>query len=446
MHTYTEMTLKFLQDLIRIDTTNPPGNELGAATYVADVLRSHGIEAMVLESAPQRGNVVARLRGDGSARPLLLMSHLDVVPADPQGWDHPPFAAHVADGYIWGRGSTDTKQLTAMQMTTMIALTQEQIPLARDVILVASADEEVGGAMGMKWLVDQHWELIEAQYAINEGGGFGLRFGGGNFYLCQTGEKGICWMRFTTTGKAGHGAMPGEDNAVIKLATALQQLSRVQLPQHRTRTVVKLVRALAAALPFPRLSVLPLALNGILERVVLSSIGGESEIATLLRSTLRNTVAATVLSAGSKTNVIPAEATAHVDGRLMPDQSPDDLLREIRPYIGPDVQIDFLETSAGYESDPESALFECFQQVLVQHDPGSKLLPYIVPGGTDGRFLAERGVKVYGFSPSRYEPGWNALAQAHAQNERLSLANLEFGTDVLRDVVCTFCRAASSIR
>ena len=183
---------ELLQNLIRFDTTNPPGNELPAAQYVADVLRGEGLDPIVLESAPGRGNVVARLRGDGSPGALLLMSHLDVVPAEPKEWDHPPFASEVADGYIWGRGAVDTKQLTAMQMAVLVTLKRQNVPLRRDVVLAATADEETGAEQGMGWLARNHPDLLDCQYAINEGGGFGVEIGGRRFYVCQTGEKGVC--------------------------------------------------------------------------------------------------------------------------------------------------------------------------------------------------------------------------------------------------------------
>ena len=198
-----DMAVRFLRDLICFDTTNPPGHELPAAQYVADVLRREGFDPVILESAPGRGNVVTRLRGDGSAGALLLMSHLDVVPADPDEWDHPPFAADVVDGCIWGRGAVDTKQLTAMQLALLIALKRENVPLKRDIVLAATADEETGGEHGMAWLVQNYPEWVDCEYAINEGGGFGVEVGSRRMYLCQTGEKGVCWLKLTAKARQG---------------------------------------------------------------------------------------------------------------------------------------------------------------------------------------------------------------------------------------------------
>jgi acetylornithine deacetylase/succinyl-diaminopimelate desuccinylase-like protein len=441
-----ELATHFLQELIRIDTTNPPGNELPAAEYIAGLLRKEGLQPAVLESAPGRGSVVVRLcqheslsdcRGAQDA--LLLMSHLDVVPADAGEWTHPPFAAEVADGYVWGRGACDTKGLTAVQLALLITLKRDGTPLRRDIVFAATADEETGGECGMAWLVRHHPHLLDCRFAINEGGGFGLKVGGKHLYLVQTGEKGVCWMRLTVTGTPGHGSMPREDNAIARLCTALARMSRAHLPQHRTVIADRLVRSVANAQRFQDGVKTRLLLNPLIEPLIQSRVRESSQVGSSIAATLRNTVSPTVLRAGSKTNVIPGEATAEVDGRLMPGQTPQDLLREIRPYIGDDVRVDFLTQSKGYESDPASPLFDVFQQVLSEHDPGSVAVPYIVPGGTDGRFLAERDVKVYGFHPLRQEPGINMLEMAHARDERISVANLEFGTAVLYDVVRRFC-------
>jgi len=434
-----DMAVGFLRDLICFDTTNPPGHELPAAQYVAGVLRQEGFDPVILESAPGRGNVVVRLRGDGSAGALLLMSHLDVVPADAKEWDHPPFAAEVADGCIWGRGAVDTKQLTAMQMALLIALKHEDVPLKRDIILAATADEEMGGARGMGWLTQNHPDWVDCEYAINEGGGFGVEVGSRRMYLCQTGEKGVCWLKLTAKGTPGHGSIPHADNAVGKLCQAVARLSKARLPQHRTATVECMVRSFAAAQKGLASFLLPLVLNPLLEGAILSRMEGESEFAAVLRACLHNTVSPTVLSAGQKTNVIPREAVAHVDGRLLPGQETEDLLREIQPYLGDDIQVELLQSSTPYESECESPLFALFQEVLAEHDPGCEVVPFLVPGSTDGRFLAERGVRVYGFSPFKQEPGMSMLELAHARNERISLANVEFGTNVLYDVVQRLC-------
>ncbi len=433
----SELT-RFLCDLVRIDTTNPPGNELPAAQYVANVLREAGIDPVILESAPGRGNVIARLKGDGSARPMLLMSHLDVVPAEPKEWSHPPFQAELADGCIWGRGCMDCKVLTAMQLGVLLALKRDGVPLHRDVILAATADEEAGGELGMQWLVEQHPSLLDAEYAINEGGGFGLQFGQKRFYLVDSGEKGVCWIKLTAHGTPGHGSMPHSDNAVVKLSAALTRLGGAMLPHHRTRSVERMLHIVGQEMGLAARLFLPLLLSPTIEPVIQRMLAKRGQLGPALRAVLHNTVSPTVVRAGSKTNVIPAEAGAEVDGRLLPGQTPDDLLREIRPIIGPEIEAQVIKHGASWESEPASPLFDVFVQVLGERDPGCVVLPFLMPGASDGRFLAERGVRVYGFSPMRQEPGMNLMQLMHAPDERISEANLEFGADVLYDVLKRF--------
>ncbi|HHH41942.1 MAG TPA: M20/M25/M40 family metallo-hydrolase, partial [Chloroflexi bacterium] len=214
----TEEAVRHLQGLIRINTTNPPGNERVAADYLAELLSAEGYDPVVLESAPGRGNVVARYRGSGEAPPLLLLSHLDVVPVEPEHWDHAPFGGEVADGIVWGRGALDMKSIVVMQLMTMLLLKREEVPLKRDVIFAATADEEMGGRYGAGFLVDEHLDLIRAEHALSEFGGFPIDLGGRRIYLCQVAEKGICWVRMRARGRPGHGSTPHRDNAVVKLA------------------------------------------------------------------------------------------------------------------------------------------------------------------------------------------------------------------------------------
>jgi acetylornithine deacetylase/succinyl-diaminopimelate desuccinylase-like protein len=382
---------------------------------------------------------VARLKGDGSLRPLLLLSHLDVVPADPGEWDHPPFAAEIAGGYMWGRGTTDTKNLTAIELALLVTLKREGAPLRRDIILAGTADEETGGQLGMTWLLDHHANLLDAEYCINEGGGDGVQLGGRTFYTCQTGEKGVCWMRLTVHGTPGHGSMPREDNAVARLCAAVARAAEARLPLRRTATVERLVEAVAATLPPEAARVVRGVFDPQTEEFSLSQMAAFPEIQTLLRATLHDTISPTMLEAGSKANVIPGVARATLDGRIMPGQTPQAFVAEVKALLGPDVEVELLQSSTGYESEPASPLFDQMRAVLEEHDPGCILAPFLVPGATDGRMLAARGVKVYGFCPTRDEPGWRALEMAHTRNERLSLANLTFGSEVLYDLVRRFC-------
>ena len=434
-----ELTTEYLRHLVRFDTSNPPGNELPCAEYIADVLRAEGMEAQVFEPEPSRGSAVCRLRGDGSQGPVLLMSHIDVVPADASEWMHPPFAAEIHDGYMWGRGSIDTKVLTAAEMATMVTLKREGVALRRDIILAATADEEKGGHKGMGWLAENHFDAIAAEYALNEGGGFGIDMDGRRVYLCQTGQKGSCWLKLTAHGPTGHTAAVSGPNSVAKLCAAVTRLAQAKLPQHRTKSVEQMVHDLGRLKGFPASVLLPLALHPAFEGLILNRSAMSGTIGSILKATLHNTAKATVLRAGEQVNVSPPEAVAYVDGRLVPGQTSEDLIGEIRPYIGDEIAVEIELEAPGFESGYASALYEVFGEVLRAHDPGAALVPFLVPGGTDGHHVAGKGIKVYGFNPLRAEPNWPMIQLAHAPNERISLANVEFCSTVLLDVVRRFC-------
>ena len=288
-------------------------------------------------------------------------------------------------------------------------------------------------------------ELIEVcpEYCINEGGGFGIKIGERVLYFCQTAEKGVCWLRARTHGKPGHASTPAGRTAVDDLTEALSRLSRARLPQHRTRTVEALIRYIAQNLGGWQGRLFPLALNPWIESFILKrleSAGTMAHMAPVLRAMLHNTATATVLRAGQKTNVIPSLAEAEIDCRILPGQTPESLLAELRPILGDEVELEPIVTSTPYESDHQSELYDVISQVMAEHDPGCSVVPFLVPGSTDGRFLAAKGVRVYGFGPMKYEPDMPFIMElAHGHNERISVANLMFGTRVLYDVVRRFC-------
>jgi acetylornithine deacetylase/succinyl-diaminopimelate desuccinylase-like protein len=229
--------LRCLSDLLKIDTSNPPGNERPAADYLAAVLAREGIPHQRLESAPGRTSVVARLTGSGSKAPLLLSGHLDVVPAEPEHWRHPPFAAVEADGYLWGRGAIDMKNMVAMSLMTLVLLQRQGVRLDRDVIFAAVADEEAGARHGSLFLVEKHPELVRAEYVLTEVGGHTMHVGAARFYPVQVSEKGLCWFELRAEGPPGHGSMPHPHNAVARLARAIAALADARLPQHNTAVV-----------------------------------------------------------------------------------------------------------------------------------------------------------------------------------------------------------------
>jgi len=438
----TQETTTFLQELIRFDTTNPPGNETPCARHIAGVFDREGIPAEVVEPLPGRGSVVARLKGDSSRRPLLLLSHLDVVPAVASDWKRHPFAGDLVDGEVWGRGALDTKNLTAVWMEVMLQVKRLGLPLSRDLIFAATADEEMGGVWGLGWLVENRPELVDAEFCLNEGGGQGLAFGDRTVYVCQTAEKGICWTRVTARGTAGHASMPHDDNPVVHLAAVLHRLGTTRLPMHVTDTFRLFVERLAAALGGPLGEGVRLLLDPATAEQALALIGDRYQVNTI-RAMSRNTACPTVLHASEKTNVIPQTATAMVDCRILPGQTPETLLGELRELLGLDrdegavapagkIELELDRTSLATESPAETPLMEALAAAVSRHNPGAAVVPYLVPGATDSRFLRPRGTVAYGFCPLL--PGTD-LASVHGINERIPVASLRFALQVLWEAV-----------
>lgn len=430
-------TTEFLQRLVQFDTTNPPGNELECARWIAGVFEREGISATVVEPAPGRGSVIARLRGTGARRPLLLLSHLDVVPAVAADWDHPPFSGLIRDGEIWGRGTLDTKGLTAVWMEVMLQVKRLGLRLQRDLIFAATADEEMGGTWGVKWLVDNQPELLDCELALNEGGGTGLDLGGRTVFTYQTAEKGICWLRVTVHGTAGHASIPHSDNPVVHLSAILHKLGTSRLPVHISDTFRLFIERTTAALPDQVGQLFRMTLDAGTAEAALSMLPDEHK-ANTIRAMSRNTASPTVVRAGEKTNVIPQTATAEVDCRILPGQTPESLLAEVRDLLGLEgrpgekVELELIRTSVATESPPDTELSEAIARAMARHDPEAKVVPYLVPGATDGRFLRPRGVVCYGFCPTLPDVD---IRTVHGKNERLPLSSLEFGLKVLWDVV-----------
>lgn len=423
------------QRLLRIDTTNPPGNELPAAELLAEELRSAGLDPVVLQSAAGRGNVVARLAGTGQLPPLLLTAHLDVVEAEPSAWQHPPFCGEVHDGCLWGRGAIDMKNMAAMSVAILTRLAREGVKPARDLIFAGVADEEAGCRYGSLWLCDNHPELVRSEFAIGEGGGFNLRVAGKTFFTVQVAEKGVCWVRATARGEPGHGSMPREDSAVVRLSEAVARLGAQGLPRHSSAPVQAFVDALASHLPGPMRPFVKMLGNPTLGPAVLNLLPDPS-IKRAFRALLGNTAAPTVLRAGNKTNVIPSVATAEIDGRILPGQSPDDFLRELREVLGQDIEIETIHSLPPVITEPkESSLYTVIHEVMAERAPEAPVVPFILQGFTDAKAFTSLGAKWYGFAPVRLPPELRFADMFHGHDERIPVDGLAWGTETLMQVV-----------
>ena len=434
--------ITYMRNLLRLDTRNPPGNETLAAEYLRGILEQEGIACEIVGPGPDRGSIVARLKGDGSAPPLLLMSHTDVVAVEPEKWTHDPFAAEITDGFIYGRGALDMKHMVTMELMTMLLLKRVGVPLKRDVIFMAAADEEVGGHNGAGWVAQNRPELIQAEYALNEGGGIAFEINGRRYYTVQTAEKGAARFRLRATGKPGHGSMPHDENAILKLAEVIGRLRNHQPPAHFSASFRGFVTGIASAQP-PEVAQMILA-------ILASEDTADAAIDALpvdnlqkleLRAMAHNTIAPTLLQAGSQINVIPSEAEVSLDARILPGWTTEMFLEEIRTIFGEDIDVEFIDPDLALEADPASPLFDLIKDVVREHDPEATVIPTLIVGGTDAQRVAGLGIKVYGFAPEMFISGLNDLDRIHGHDERINIRSLQWGTHVLYDVVARFASA-----
>ncbi len=437
-----------LQTLLRIDTTNPPGDEIKAARALAQDLEGDGISCEIIESAPGRANLITRLESGTDEPPLLLSGHLDVVKADePERWTHPPFGGVLADGYIWGRGAVDMKNFVAMSAMMLKLLRRREVPLKRDIIFAAVADEEDGTTFGSKFLVEQHPDKVRAGYALCEGGGFTMDFKGAAVCPVETAEKGKAFLRITARGPSGHGSMPMADSALLRLSEALTRVGATHLPQHTTDTMAAFIRGLADLAPYPERLVLPRLLSPATSGFILDKVLKGSPEATKFHTMLRNTAVPTSVRAGdpASNNIIPGEAVAELDGRLLPGQTGDDLVAELREVVGDDeLSIEVMREFQGRElHPPESPLWSCIIKEIGRRDRALKVLPLLLPGFTDMTNFSRLGTRCYGFAPVKLDPRRDPpFAELfHGFDERIPEDGYHWGLGLLWDVVRRFVAA-----
>jgi acetylornithine deacetylase/succinyl-diaminopimelate desuccinylase-like protein len=427
--------------LIKTETVNPPGNELPAILIVKDILESAGFPRewfTIVESAPNRVNLVARLRGDGSKRPLLLSGHVDVVPVEREYWEHDPFGGEVIDGEVWGRGALDMKGFLVMYLQVFLELFKQKIPLKRDVILAAIADEEAGFTHGSKFLVEQHRELIEAEYGFTEGGAMTIHLGKTKLYPIQVAEKSVCWLRMRVHGEPGHGSMPHARNPVLLLSQAIDKIRRVRhLPVHLSPTFIKMLDGAGSQLKPPISSLTGLLHSPFMVNLLLNNMKGDA--GNMVRALVTNTVSPNLLHAGSKINVIPSIAEAEIDSRLVPGQTPEDVVREIRKIVGEAVEIEEVYCTGGAAFSTDTPLYKLLERRTRQMDPEGLVIPMLMPGATDACQYKQAGITVYGFTPGILPAGLQILQLAHGHNERMPISYIESGLPVIWDVVNEFC-------
>lgn len=420
--------VEILQSLIRFDTTNPPGNEADCVAYVNSLLTRAGFETTLLAKDPNRPNLIARLKGQGNAPPLLLYGHVDVVTTLGQVWTHPPFEGVIVDGCVWGRGALDMKGGIAMMLAAFLKAKAEGLPTSGDVVLAILSDEEGGGDYGAKYLVENHAKQFKSiRYALGEFGGSRFYFGRKKLYPIMVAEKQICWMQAHVRGPGGHGAFPMRGGAMAKLARVLQQLDQRRLPVHITPAARQMIGGMASALSFPQNLILRQLLNPRLTDLMLRLLGIRGQG---LQPLFHNTVNATIVRGGDKINVIPSEIALELDGRLLPGFKPDDMIAELRRLIGDDVELKVLRHDSG-PAEPDMGFFDTLAGILREADPGALPVPMFMPGVTDGRFFSQLGIQTYGFTPMNLPPGLELLQKAHAADECIPVEALDFGTNAI---------------
>jgi acetylornithine deacetylase/succinyl-diaminopimelate desuccinylase-like protein len=450
-----------LRDLIRIPSINPPqagapDGELLAARRVAGILAAVGLEPEVIEPVAGRGSVHARLRGDGTGGgPLLLLSHLDVVPAPAERWSHDPFAADLVDGYVYGRGAVDMKAMVAMELGVVRLLAadaraagldpaRDPIPgLRRDILFTATADEEAGGIWGAKWIAEHRPEWLRAAAALNECGGVSATIAGRRFYPIQVAEKGYAAYRIAIRGTWGHGSMPREDNAAVLAAAVIARLA-VPGPTRMTPVMARFLELAAVELPAEAAVILRgLAGDDPGRSEAALAVACDPMYARALRALLRDTISPDVVHAGIKYNVIPGDAVVEVDCRILPGTTEADMRAELIVRLGPELaaacEIDLIVFGAPVESSADGPLFDLLVSTIRDHDPDGIPLPVMAPFATDAKFTDALGVPTYGFSPLRLDPEERFLERFHGVDERVSVEALRWGLPVLYDVVRGFC-------
>lgn len=436
---------RFLSDLIRINTTNPPGNETAAANFIAQYLAKEGFKTEVIESAPGRGSVITRLKGSGEKPNLLLLSHIDVVAANPSKWTVDPFAGTVKDGYVYGRGAYDMKGMTAVEVLTLLFLKRNNIPLKGDVVLAATADEEKGGEEGAGFLLRNHKEKVWCPYVLNEGGGLAIPQKKGNVYPVQTAEKGILWFKIKAKGTPGHGSTPNmADNAIVRMNKVITKIGEYQPETFYVPTLRQFLTEVAKLNPDLEEYFLRLLANPTQSEQILDELAKKDKaLAEEIRPRTKTTITPTIIHGGVKENIIPSECEAVFDCRVLPGQSVDttfSLIKGLLKDVGFEkLSFEIIQMHDGNESTTQTPLYTAITGVLREFEPNCGVTPTLTTGGTDSRFFREMGSICYGFHPMRPdEPNDLLEKRMHGIDERITIENLVFGTSIFYETVRRF--------
>src|SRR5436309_8822608 len=426
--TLRQEATKLLQGLIRIDTTNPPGNETRAAEVLRAYLEDSGVSCELYARIPERANLVARIPGRADGPRLLFLSHTDVVLADPSEWAADPFGGELRDGEVWGRGALDMKGQVAASAVAIASLAREGFEPAGDLIFAATADEEVGAGFGAQWLCEEHADAVRCDYLINEGSGDRVELGGNPFYLCSVAEKMSAPFRLRVLGRSGHASMPSiSDNALVKAAPLITALGTYRPELRLTPEVEALIETVTGERPTSP--------DDVLERARAVA----PLLAELVEPLLSMTLSPTMVRASQKRNVVPAVCDITVDSRLLPGTTPDEQQAIVRELLGEgDYELEVLESHGGTRSALDTPLWQAVESWVDSVDPGARPAPVCVPGFTDSHWFREAfGAVAYGFFPSRVLAIETAARLIHSADERVPVEDLELGVSFLRHAART---------
>ncbi|EQB62712.1 MAG: peptidase M20 [candidate division Zixibacteria bacterium RBG-1] len=433
----TKEATAILSNLIKINTVNPPGNELEVIKYVANILDQEKIHYEILESAPGRGNLIARLKGNGSKPPLMLMAHVDVVGVEKDKWKTDPFGGEIKDGYLYGRGAIDDKGMGVAELVVLLQLKRGNVPLARDVILLLEADEEAGGKFGIEWLVENHLDKIKAEFVLNEGGRIITEPNNSKnveFIGVQNTEKVPYNVRLVASGTSGHASVPLKDNCIFALSKALEKLSNWQPPVKLNPTTKVFFKGLAKNEKFPKSFFLSNIETPIIGKFCADRVANSDPI---LNSTMRSSISPTLLEGGIRSNVIPSQAEVNLNVRLLPEENIKDFVQQLQEVIGDDPRVKIEYDTSPHPHTPASPtdneLFRAMEKVGKKLSPEAVTVPLMSTGATDASHLRAKGIPAYGILPFPLDD--NDLGRMHGHDERLHLDDLEYGIRYLYEVV-----------
>ena len=431
-----ERPIDLLRTLVRYDTTNPPGNEADCIGYLNGLLQEGGLSTTLLSKDPDRPNLVARLRGRGDAPGLVLQGHVDVVTTANQTWQRDPFAADLVEGLVWGRGSLDMKSGVTMMTCAVLRAAAEGQPPAGDIVLTIMSDEEAGSDFGARFLTEEHPEQFDgAKYALGEGGGSAQYLGEQRFYPLMVAEKQVCWLRTRLRGPGGHGSTPLRDGAMARLGKLLTTLNGNRLPVHITPVMEQMLPALAERAPEHLAAAAMALLDPARTDATLDQMAADGlPQARTFDALLHNTVNATVVEGGIKTNVIPSEILLELDGRVLPGFSADDIIAELQMLLGDDLEYEIIRHDPG-RLEVDMSLFPLLKSIVEELDPDGVVIPSMVGGFTDGRMFSRLGIQNYGFLPLKLPPGTNFGATVHAADERVPVEAIEFGLRAISTIL-----------